>query len=221
MENTFIMKHVDHALLPAAAGWDAVADLCREAVTYKAASVCIPPSYVRRVCDEFPSLAVCTVIGFPFGYNTRQIKVSELRQADMDGCDEFDMVINIGDVKNGNFKKVQSEITHLKQVSGEKILKVIVETCYLTQNEKIAMCNIVTEAGADYIKTSTGFGTGGATMDDVMLFKNHVGENVKIKASGGIKTRSDMVAYLNVGCARLGTSSAVKILFEDKDGQGY
>ena len=216
MDNACIMSKVDHTLLKPVAKWGEIADVCADALKFGAATVCIPPSFVGRVKREFPGLTVCTVIGFPLGYNTAEVKRYELERADFDGADEFDMVINLGDLS-----KACDEISLLKKAAGGKVLKVIVETCYLTREEKIAMCAAVTQAGADYIKTSTGFGTGGATMEDILLFKEFVGEGVKIKASGGIRTRDDMVAFINAGCERLGTSSAVKILFEGNDGKGY
>ncbi len=212
MENSAILSHVDHTLLKAVASWEEVKQLCREAVTYKTASVCIPPSYIARVAEEFPGLNICTVIGFPLGYHTTDVKVQEVREAIADGASEVDMVVNIGDVKNGEFGKVTAEIAALKKAAGSNILKVIIETCYLTHEEKIALCHCVTEGGADYIKTSTGFGTAGAAMEDILLFQKNIGPDVKIKAAGGIRTREDMVNFLEAGCERLGTSSAIQIL---------
>ncbi|EEX23192.1 deoxyribose-phosphate aldolase, partial [Blautia hansenii DSM 20583] len=155
---------------------------------------------------------ICTVVGFPLGYSTTKAKVAETVQAIEDGASEVDMVINIADVKNGDFDKVTEEIRSLKQAAGDKILKVIIETCYLTEEEKIAMCKAVTEAGADYIKTSTGFGTGGATMEDILLFKKFIGPHVKMKAAGGVKSVEDMEAFLEAGCDRIGTSSAISLI---------
>jgi len=221
MDSSLIMSKVDHTLLKPVSTWDEVYALCVEAVKYGAASVCIPPSYVRRAKEAFPELVICTVIGFPLGYNTTEAKAGELLKADEEGAAEFDMVVNLGDVKNGDFDKITEEIAVLKKTAGVKVLKVIVETCCLTRDEKTALCKAVTKAGADYIKTSTGFGTGGATMEDILLFKEHIGENVRIKASGGIRTREDMEAFISAGCERLGTSSAVKILYGDANGQGY
>lgn len=213
MENAKILSHVDHTLLNAAATWSEMERLCREAIQHQTASVCIPPSYVRPAKEAFgDKLAICTVIGFPLGYSVTEAKVAEVKAAIADGASEVDMVINLGDVKNGAFDRITAEIAALKKAAGSNILKVIVETCYLTREEKIAVCACVTEAGADYIKTSTGFGTAGATMEDVLLFKEHIGPNVKIKAAGGIRTRQDMADFLNAGCDRLGTSSAIKIL---------
>lgn len=208
-----ILKYVDHTLLKAFASWDEIQVLCDEVILYKTASVCIPPNYIKRIYDTYKDkLNICTVIGFPLGYSTKEAKVAECVQALKDGANEIDMVINITDVKNKDYKKVENEIRLIKETVGQHILKVIVETCYLTEEEKIEMCNAVTNAGADYIKTSTGFGTGGATMDDIILFKKHIGNNVKIKASGGIKTISDMEAFISAGCSRLGTSSAIKLI---------
>lgn len=213
MDNQQILSHVDHTLLAATAAWPDIQKLCDEALAYHTASVCVPPSYVGRIRDAYEGkLNICTVIGFPLGYHATDAKLMEIRQAILDGAGEVDMVINLGDVKNGAFNKVTKEIAALKQEAGRAILKVIVETCYLTEAEKIAVCRCVTEGGADYIKTSTGFGTGGATLADVLLFKAHIDDRVKIKAAGGIRTREDMVAYLEAGCERLGTSSAIKIL---------
>ena len=207
-----ILSKVDHTLLKPDATWDAIKVLCDEAVAYKAASVCIPPNYVKRVADEYPDLVICTVVGFPLGYQTTEVKLAETRQALAEGATEIDMVIDVTDVKNGDYRKVTEEIRALKKACGTHVLKVIVETCYLTETEKIAMCKAVTEAGADYIKTSTGFGTGGTTIKDVALFKEHIGAKVKIKAAGGIRTVEDMVAYLELGCSRIGASAAVGLL---------
>lgn len=194
------------------ASWEEIKTLCDEAVRFGTASVCIPPCYVKLVKEAYGSLTVCTVIGFPLGYNSSEIKALEALTAVQDGADEIDMVINVGDVKSGCFDKVLDEIKNIKNTCGEKILKVIIETCYLTEEEKIKMCDIVTETGADFIKTSTGFGTAGATLADIELFKKYVGSDVKIKAAGGIKTREDLEAFINAGAARIGTSSAVKLL---------
>ena len=209
MDDAFILSHVDHTLLTATATWAEIERLCCEALEYKTASVCVPPCYISRIKASFPELIVCTVIGFPLGYDVTESKLAAARTALDDGADELDMVVNITDIKNGLTNAVRDEIAALREVCGSNILKVIVETCYLTDEEKISLCRIVTEAGADYIKTSTGFGTAGATMDDVLLFKANIGPNVKIKASGGIRTRDDMVAFIEAGCSRLGTSSAI------------
>lgn len=213
MDNSQILSYVDHTLLTATASWTAIQAVCDEAIAHKTASVCVPPSYVRRIHETYrDKLTICTVIGFPFGYSVTEVKVAEVRAAIADGAREVDMVVNLGDVKNGDFDKITAEIAALKQAVGTGILKVITETCYLTQEEKIAICRCVTEGGADYIKTSTGLATGGATLEDVQLFKQHIGPGVKVKAAGGIRTREDLVAFLEAGCDRLGTSSAVKIL---------
>lgn len=221
MDNAAILSHVDHTLLGAAATWPAIQAICQEAIEAKTASVCVPPSYIKRIADTYgDKINICTVVGFPLGYSVTAAKVAEVEAAIADGASEIDMVVNIGDVKNGEFGKVAGEIKALKAAAGDRILKVIIETCYLTAAEKIELCRCVTEAGADYIKTSTGFGTAGATMADVLLFKEHIGENVKIKAAGGIRTREDMEAFLEAGCDRLGTSSAIKILAGEKT-SGY
>ena len=212
MKDAEILSYVDHTLLTATASWPEVEQLCNETIKYSTASVCVPPCYVARIRKSFPKLNICTVIGFPLGYDATTTKAAAARTAIEDGADELDMVINITDVKNGDFRSIAAEIATLKEIAGQRVLKVIVETCYLTKDEKVALCGAVTEAGADYIKTSTGLGTAGAMMEDVELFKQHIGPNVKIKASGGIRTREDMVAFLEAGCARLGTSSAVKLL---------
>lgn len=207
------MKYIDHTLLKPVATWDEIKKICEEGLEHSTASVCIPPSYVARAKEAFPELNVCTVIGFPLGYNTTEVKLMETKQALEDGASEIDMVINIGDVKNQDFDKVQKEIALLKEAVGnDKILKVIVETCYLTEEEKVKLCQCVTDAGADYIKTSTGFGTNGATVEDIVLFKENIGENVKMKASGGVRTKEDVETFVELGCSRIGTSSAVKIL---------
>ena len=205
-----MLGRVDHTLLKADASWEDVRKLCEEAVRYHTASVCVPPSYVKRIHDVYGGrLTICTVVGFPLGYSAAEAKLAEVRQALKDGCHEIDMVVNIGDVKNGLYDKVEEEIRSLKEACGEHILKVIVETCYLTEAEKIAMCRAVTHAGADYIKTSTGFGTGGAVREDVELFRAHIGPGVKIKAAGGISTLEELEMFLELGCDRVGTSRAV------------
>jgi len=213
MTDQEILSRVDHTLLKATASWEEIKILCDEAVRFKTAAVCIPPSYVKQVHEEFGGkLIIATVIGFPLGYNVTAAKVLETEEAIRGGAAEIDMVINIGDVKSGRFDRVLEEIRLIKKACGGKILKVIIETCYLTEDEKIRMCGIVTEAGADYIKTSTGFGTSGATLADVKLFKQHIGPGVKIKAAGGVKTREDLEAFIAAGADRIGTSSAVKLL---------
>lgn len=212
MTDLEMLTYVDHTLLKAFADWTEIEELCKEAVEYHTASVCIPPSYISRVHKEFPTLTICTVAGFPLGYSDTQSKVLETKRAIEDGAAEVDMVINIGDVKNGDYKKVEQEIFKLKQEAGDKILKVIIEACYLTEEEKIAMCKAVTAAGADYIKTSTGFGSGGADLNDIKLFKEQIGPNVMIKAAGGIRTLKELRTYVEAGCSRVGASSAVKLV---------
>ena len=218
MDDAYILSHIDHTLLAAYASWQEVCKLCDESIRYNTASVCVPPHYVKQIRDAYPQLCICTVIGFPLGYDSMTTKTVATRMAVAEGADELDMVVNLADVKNGKFDAVKTEISVIKQVAESKLLKVIIETCYLTEEEKITLCKIVTEAGADYIKTSTGFGTAGATFADVALFRAHVGPLVKIKAAGGIRSREDMVAFLNAGCSRLGTSSAVKLLTSGKAG---
>ena len=216
MTDQEIFAHIDHTLLKAASSWEEVNVLCDEAVRYNTASVCIPPSYVKPVFEKFGKKPViCTVIGFPLGYNTSSVKAFETEQAITEGAAEIDMVINIGDVKNGHFDRVLKEIKLLKGICGNKILKVIVETCYLSEDEKIRLCKIVSEAGADFIKTSTGFGSAGAALDDVRLMKMHIDPGIKIKAAGGIRTREDFVAFIEAGASRIGASSAVKALAQE------
>ena len=222
MNKEELFRHVDHTQLKAFATWEDIKKLCDEAVKYNTASVCVPPCYIKRIADTYgEKINICTVVGFPLGYSTTQAKVREVEQALEDGVSEVDMVVNISDVKNGDYAKVEAEIKALKEACKDKILKVIIETCYLTEEEKIAMCKAVTNAEADYIKTSTGFGTGGATLEDVILMKNHIGPKVKIKAAGGIRTKEDMEAFVQAGCARLGTSSAVDILVGKGSNGGY
>ena len=213
MDKKEILKHIDHTLLKAVATWEDIKVLCDEAIEYGTASVCVPACYISRIHETYgDKINICTVVGFPLGYSVTEAKVLETRKAIEDGANEIDMVINISDVKNGDFEKVTEEIAALKEACGDKILKVIIETCYLTEEEKIAMCKSVTEAGADYIKTSTGFGTAGATIEDIRLFKKYIGPNVKMKAAGGVKTVADLEMFINEGCDRIGTSSAVNML---------
>ena len=222
MTDEKIFSHIDHTLLKATASWAEIEKLCNEAIRFKTASVCVPPSYIKPIHDAYCGklticqVQICTVIGFPLGYSVSAAKLLEAEQAIRDGAAEIDMVINIGDVKNGHFDRLLAEISSIrkaiKKTCEEKILKVIIETCYLNPEEKIRLCEIVTEAKADYIKTSTGFGTAGATLADIELFKQHIGPGVKIKAAGGIKTREDLEAFINAGAERIGTSSAVTLL---------
>lgn len=210
MEIRDMLKKVDHTKLQAFCTWEEIQKLCEEAIEYETASVCIPPAYVQRVHEAYgEKINICTVIGFPLGYQVTGAKVTEAVQAIEQGCNEIDMVINVTDVKNGLFDKVEEEIKTIKAACGDHILKVIIETCYLTTEEKIAMCKVVTNAGADYIKTSTGFGTGGATVEDVKLFKEHIGPKVKIKAAGGVSTIEDLKTFIELGCDRIGTSRAI------------
>ena len=213
MDKSEILKRVDHTILTQTCTWGEVKEICDDAIRYNTASICIPPSFVKRAKEYVQDkMKVCTVIGFPNGYVASDVKIYETTIAIKDGADEIDMVINLGNVKSGKFKEILEEIKHIKRICGSRILKVIVETCYLTEAEKIEMCRVVTEAGADYIKTSTGFGSCGATYEDVALFKKHVGKNVKIKAAGGIKTFEMAEEYIRLGADRLGTISLVKLI---------
>lgn len=215
MKKEEIFSHIDHTQLKAFATWDMIKTLCDEAALYHTASVCIPPNYIARVKEAYgDQINICTVIGFPLGYSVTEAKVAEAKKALEDGASEVDMVVNISDVKNGDYRKVEDEIRTIKEAVGDKILKVIIETCYLNEEEKVAMCKAVTNAGADFIKTSTGFGTGGATREDILLFKKHIGPEVRMKAAGGVKTADDLEWFLNEGCDRIGTSSAAAMLAE-------
>ena len=207
-----ILRHVDHTLLSQTATWEEIRKLCDEAIEYQTASVCIPPSYVQQAKEYVGSrMAVCTVIGFPNGYHTTAVKAAETADAVKNGADEVDMVINLGWVKDGLYDLAEEEIRAVKKAADGRILKVIIETCFLTEEEKIRLCGTVTRAGADYIKTSTGFGGAGATFDDIRLFAEHVGSGVKIKAAGGISTLEDAERFLDLGADRLGTSRIVKL----------
>lgn len=217
MERTEIFKRVDHTLLAQDATWAQIQQICDDAVTYQTASVCIPPSFVKQVREYLGDrMAVCTVIGFPNGYNTTAVKVFETRDAIENGADEIDMVINIGDLKEKAYDRIEDEIRQIKDACGNHILKVIIETCLLTEEEKIKMCEIVTKAGADFIKTSTGFSKAGATFDDIHLFAEHVGEGVRMKAAGGIKSFEDAKQFIALGAERLGTSRIVKLAKEEQ-----
>ena len=210
MDTARIFSHVDHTVLKAVTTTEDVMALCREAITHRTASVCIPPRFVKAAKDAFgEALTVCTVIGFPLGYQTTAVKVAETADAVAAGADEIDMVIALGDVKEGHFDEVTAEIAAVKEACGGKV---IIEACYLTEEEKIALCRCVSDAGADFIKTSTGFGTGGAVPADIELFKAHIDDGVRIKAAGGIRTREDMEHFLELGCDRIGTSGAVAAL---------
>lgn len=215
MDAKDMLKHVDHTQLSQTAAWEDIRTLCDEAVKYGTASVCIPPSYVKQAKEYVgDKMAVCTVVGFPNGYNTTSVKEFETRKALEDGADEIDMVINLGWVKDGRYDLVEQEIGILKAACGDKVLKVIIETCLLTDEEKIRMCQVVTDAGADYIKTSTGFSKAGATFADISLFAEHVGSGVRMKAAGGISSLSDAERFLGLGAERLGTSRMVKLVKE-------
>ncbi len=212
MERKDVFKYVDHTMLRQQSTWDDIKQLCDDAITFGTASVCIPPCYVKQAKDYTGSrMKICTVIGFPNGYATTAVKKYETEDALTNGADEIDMVINIGELRAGNYAYVKNEIAELKNICGKKILKVIIETCLLTEEEKIKMCSLVTEAGADFIKTSTGFSTAGATFEDVALFSKHVGKNVRIKAAGGITSFEDAEKFISLGAMRLGTSRIVKI----------
>ena len=208
-----ILAKCDHTLLAQTATWDEIRAICDDGMKYRTASVCIPPAFVKRAKDYAGDrLKICTVVGFPNGYQTTAAKLFETEDALRAGADEIDMVINVGELKAGNRDYVLDEMKTLKKACGDKVLKVIVETCLLTEEEKILMCKLVTESGADYIKTSTGFSTGGATFDDVALFAAHIGPRVKIKAAGGISSLDDAERFIRLGASRLGTSRVVKIV---------
>lgn len=208
-----ILGHVDHTLLAPESTWEEIKAICDDGMKYHTASVCIPPGFVKQAKQYVGErLAICTVIGFPNGYMTTAAKVFETEDAIKNGADEVDMVINIGWVKEGRFDLVEEEIKSLRTASKGKILKVIIETCLLTEDEKIALCVAVTNAKADYIKTSTGFSTGGATFEDIELFSKHIGPGIKMKAAGGISSLEDADRFLELGADRLGTSRVVKIV---------
>ena len=221
MDNKEILKHVDHTLLAQGATWDEIRKICDDAIEYGTASVCIPPSYVKQAKEYVgDKMAVCTVIGFPNGYSTTKTKEFETKDALANGADEIDMVINIGWVKDKKYDLVEDEIRTLKAACKDKILKVIIETCLLTEEEKIRMCEAVTKAGADYIKTSTGFSAAGATFEDIKLFSGHIGPDVKMKAAGGISSLADAERFLELGADRLGTSRIVKLV-RNEEASGY
>lgn len=208
-----ILSHVDHTLLTQTATWEEIKEILDDAMKYSCASACIPPSFVKRAKEYVGErLAICTVIGFPNGYSTTAVKVFETKDAISSGADEIDMVINIGDLKDKRYEEILNEIKLIKDSCGNKILKVIIETCLLTDEEKIKMCKIVSEAKADYIKTSTGFSKSGATREDIKLFSENINPDIKMKASGGISSLEDAIDYINLGCDRLGTSRIVKIV---------
>ncbi|MBR2955907.1 MAG: deoxyribose-phosphate aldolase [Clostridia bacterium] len=222
MDINNILAKCDHTLLGQASTWSDIKAICDDGMKYHTASVCIPPSFVSRAKEYVgDKLAICTVIGFPNGYNTTAVKEFETIDALKGGADEIDMVINIGELKAGNYDYVLNEIKTLKKACGDKILKVIIETCLLTDDEKVKMCELVTEAGDDYIKTSTGFSTAGATFKDIALFAENIGPNVKMKAAGGISSIADAEEFVRLGASRLGTSRIVKIVKAQDDGSAY
>ena len=216
MEIKQILSRCDHTLLATTATWEDIRKICDDGIAYGTASVCIPPSYVKRAKEYVGDrLCICTVIGFPNGYNTAAVKCFEAKEAIAEGADEIDMVINLGDLKDGRDAELLAEIKAIKEVCGEHILKVIIETCLLTDEEKFALCKCVSDSGADYIKTSTGFSTAGATREDVKLMRENVGAKVKVKAAGGISSLVDAEDMIQLGADRLGTSRVVRIV---KDG---
>ena len=221
MEIKEILKYVDHTLLKQESTWEQMKVICDDAIKFSTASVCVPPSFVKQ-CKDYcgDKMQICTVIGFPNGYNTTAVKVFETEDAIKNGADEIDMVINIGWAKEKKFDLIKEEIKSIKNACDDKILKVIIETCLLTDEEKIEMCKAVTEAGADFIKTSTGFSTAGATREDIKLFSKNIGENIKMKAAGGIASLADAEDFLKLGAERLGTSRIVSIAKSEK-GSGY
>ena len=217
MDKKKILSTVDHTLLSQTATWEDIKRICDEGMKYEVASICIPPSYIREAKNYVgDKLALCTVIGFPNGYMTKATKIYETMDAIANGADEIDMVINLGHVKDKKYDLIEEEISEIKKACGSKILKVIIETCFLTEEQKINMCKVVTNAGADFIKTSTGFGTGGATREDIELFVKHVGPNVKIKAAGGVRDLATAEDFINLGVSRLGTSSIIKIINKEE-----
>jgi len=221
MDRNDIFKTVDHTLLTQTATWAEIKQICDDGIAYGTASVCIPPSYVKQAKEYVgDKLAVCTVIGFPNGYMTTATKEFETKDALLNGADEIDMVINLGWVKDGRFDLVEQEIRSLKAACGSKVLKVIIETCLLTEEEKVKMCEVVTNSGADFIKTSTGFSKAGATFEDIALFAANVGPGVKMKAAGGISSFEDAEKFISLGASRLGTSRIVK-LAKNENAQGY
>ncbi|MBM6684316.1 deoxyribose-phosphate aldolase [Faecalicatena contorta] len=213
MDRMEILSHVDHTLLAQDAAWEDIRQILDDAVAYRTASACIPAAYVKRAADYVEGrLPICTVIGFPNGYSTAQTKAYEARDAVANGASEIDMVIHVGALKDKRYDEIEEEIRRVHEACQGRILKVIIETCLLTEEEKIAMCDIVTRAGAEYIKTSTGFSSGGATFADVALLRKHVGEGVKVKAAGGIRSFEDAERFLELGADRLGTSRLVKLM---------
>ena len=222
MNTSDVLKIVDHTLLAQTATWAQIKEILDDAMKYGTASACIPAAYVKQAAEYVQGrLPICTVIGFPNGYSTTETKVFEARNAIENGASEIDMVINVGFLKDGRYEEVEEEIRKIHEACGGKILKVIIETCLLTEEEKIKMCELVTKAGAEFIKTSTGFSTAGATFADVKLMKEHVGEGVKVKAAGGISSFDDAEEFMRLGADRLGTSRLVKIMKQTDNGAGY
>ena len=211
MDRKTVFSHIDHTILKPEAQWADVDRVCREAVDNGFASACIPPRFVKQAKEKYGNrLTVCTVVGFPLGYNTTRVKVFEAQEAVTEGADEVDMVIHVGDAKAADFDRITEEIRAVKAACNGKILKVIIETALLNEEEKTALCACVTEGGADYIKTSTGFAASGAQTADIELFKQHIGPEVKIKAAGGIRSKEAIEGFINQGCARVGASGALK-----------
>lgn len=222
MDKKEMLKTVDHTLLTQTATWEEIRGILDDGIKYQTASACIPAAYVKQAAEYVEGrLPICTVIGFPNGYSTTAVKVFETKDAIENGAEEIDMVINIGWVKDGKYKEIEDEIRQIHEACGGKLLKVIIETCLLTEEEKIRMCETVTRAGADYIKTSTGFSTAGATFADVELMRGHVGKEVKVKAAGGIASLEDAERFIALGADRLGTSRIIKIIKQTDDGAGY
>ena len=222
MNTSEVLKIVDHTLLTQTATWEDIKTILDDGIKYETASACIPAAYVKQAAEYVEGkLPICTVIGFPNGYSTTATKVFETKDAIANGASEIDMVINIGFLKDGRYEEVENEIRQIHEACGGKILKVIIETCLLTDEEKIKMCEIVTNAGAEFIKTSTGFSTSGATFADVELMKKHIGPNVKVKAAGGISSFDDAEEFMRLGADRLGTSRLVKIMKNTDTGMGY
>ena len=222
MNTSDVLKIVDHTLLAQTATWAQIREILDDAMKYHTASACIPAAYVKQAAEYVQGrLPICTVIGFPNGYSTTETKVFEAKNAIEHGANEIDMVINVGFLKDGRYEKVEEEIRKIHEACDGKILKVIIETCLLTEDEKIKMCELVTKAGAEFIKTSTGFSTAGATFADVKLMKEHVGEGVKVKAAGGISSFDDAEEFMRLGADRLGTSRLVKIMKQTDNGAGY
>ena len=222
MKTSDVLKIVDHTLLAQTATWAQIREILDDAMKYHTASACIPAAYVKQAAEYVQGrLPICTVIGFPNGYSTTETKVFEAKNAIENGASEIDMVINVGFLKDGRYEEVEEEIRKIHEACNGKILKVIIETCLLTDDEKIRMCELVTKAGAEFIKTSTGFSTAGATFADVKLMKEHVGEGVKVKAAGGISSFDDAEEFMRLGADRLGTSRLVKIMKQTDNGAGY